>query len=147
MKFPSYDNAAHGVSLIHAAQLFLIEGIQKHPDGVTFDLCRGRVRRIRSDEYVASVRRHERTFLTKPNIACIVSWLSLAWDSLGRRGHYAGAWPRPVDAAQVVDVSVVFRSRRAALLFAELNGQDAVFCGRTGRCIPVRPTRRRRPAA
>ncbi len=147
MKFPSHDSIVQGVSLIHAAQLFLVKGIQKHPGGVTFDVRRGRVRRIRRDEYVASVQRHERVFLTTPNIACIASWLSLAWDSLERRGHYAGAWPRPTDAAQVVDVSVVFRSRRAAMQFAELNGQDAVYCGRTGRCIPVRPTRRRRPAA
>lgn len=147
MKFPNPDSVSQRETLNRVARQFLFEGMEEHPHGVTFDVRRGRVRRIRRDEYVVSVQRHEQVFLTTPNIACIASWLSLAWDSLERRGHYAGAWPRPTDAAQVVDVSVVFRSRRAAMQFAELNGQDAVYCGRTGRCIPVRPTRRRRPAA
>ena len=113
--------------------------IPKSPKGWTFSLSQRRQLnfglRSHPELYIVSRFGHERCFDRCPSRSELEEWLVPRWESLRHPNTYIGNWS--LDGQLIFDISVSILGYQAAVLFGQLNRQQAIYHPASGRSLSL----------
>lgn len=142
----SHDTISPSDASIERLATWIHETVQPaSPQGWTVDPRELIVPEFRPDEYVVSIRGHERCFQKAPTFEDLAEWLESCWELLSQPPGLAGCWRDARQGLHVLDVSLCVVGLETALAFAREQGQRAVYRPGTAMVIPVLAPRRRVP--
>lgn len=140
----SHDTISPGDASIERLATWIHETVQRDsPEGWTIDPRELVVPEFGPDEYLVSIRGHERCFQGVPATDDLADWLESCWELLGQPPTLAGCWHNARQGVHVLDVTLSVVGFEPALAFARGQAQRAIYHPNTAMAIPIFTPRRR----